>query len=258
MQVKEVMVEPSTIDKADTVSYALDMMEKKKSRRLLVTHNSEIVGILTMRNLTKELGTRKKYGLPASALHVATAVSDNFVKVFPDTELDDAVTLMAKNKGIIIVADQENILGWITPVELLKNGYFEGYAAEVMEADPILATPSDRVVHIRRLILDNDIGRLPVVENGELVGIVTERDIAKAMRAFRDLVAGNQQDSRIKNLIVEDIMTIGVKTVYTNTPLQDVVDLMLEENIGGLPVLNLENEFVGFITRRNIVNTLVK
>lgn len=59
MQVKEVMVEPSTIDKADTVSYALDMMEKKKSRRLLVTHNSEIVGILTMRNLTKELGTRK-------------------------------------------------------------------------------------------------------------------------------------------------------------------------------------------------------
>ncbi len=258
MQVKDIVVEPPTIDKADTISSALEVMEKKKVRRLLVTHNDEIIGILTMRNLTKELGTRKKSSMPASSLHVATAVSDNFVKVFPETELDDAVTLMTKKNEIIIVADKDELLGWITPTELLKSCYFNGYAGEVMEPKPILAAPSDRVVHIRRLILDHNIGRLPVVENGELVGIVTERDIAKAMKAFRDLVAGNQQDSRIKNLIVEDIMSLGVKTVYTNTKLQDVVNTMIEENIGGLPVLNLEDEFVGFITRRNIVNTLVQ
>jgi len=256
MQVKDIMVQPPSIDKSDTISHALDIMDKKDTRRLLVRHDGKFVGVLTMRGLTKELGTRKKGSKPASSLHVATAVSDNYVKVLPDTEISDAITLMIKKSGVIIVSDNESVLGWITPNELLKNNHFGGYAGEVMQRDPIIASPGDRVSHIRRLILDNDIGRFPVVEDGNIVGIVTEKDVAKAMRAFRDIVSGNQQDSRIKNLIIEDIMIRGVKTVYTNTPVKDVVKLMLEENIGGVPVLNLNEELVGFITRRNIVNAM--
>ena len=51
------------------------------------------------------------------------------------------------------------------------------------------------------------------------------------MRSFRDLVADNQQDSRIKNLLVGDIMTRSVVSVYTNTPLSDAVKTMLEHDL---------------------------
>lgn len=256
MQIKDIMVQPQTIDKADTISHALDMMDKKNTRRLLVKHGGNVMGVLTMRNLTKELGTRKKGAKPASSLHVATAVSDNYVKVLSDTKVNDAITLMKKNNGVIMVSENDEIVGWVTPKELMKTNHFGGFAAEIMQKDPIVASPGDRVSHIRHLILDNDIGRLPVVENGKLVGIVTEKDIAKAMRAFRDVVSGNQQDSRIKNLIVEDIMTRGVKTVYSNTSASDVVKMMIKESISGVPVLNLENDMVGFITRRSVVNIM--
>ena len=280
MQVKDIMVEPIGIDKSDTISHSLDIMEKKDTRRLLVTHADELIGVLTMRGLTKELGTRKKGSMPASSLHVATAVSNNYVKVLPDTDITDAITLMAKKNGVVIVSDGEKVLGWITPDELLKSDFVSRYigelikkdrrdnpstlkgmpqyAGELMQKDPILVYPGDRVSHLRHLILDNDIGRFPVVENDKLVGIVTEKDVAKAMRAFRDIVSGNQQDSRIKNLIVEDIMKRGVKTVQTNTPVADVIKMMVDENIGGVPVLNLEDELVGFITRKTIINSMAE
>ena len=258
MEVKDIMAEPPTISKSDTLSHALDIMEKKEMRRFLVKNEDKIVGILTMRNLTRELGTRKKGSMPASSLHVATAVSDNFVKVFPDVKVKDAVTLIDKNQGVIIVCKDENVMGWVTPAELLKTNNFNGFAGEFMQREPVIGSPGDRVSHIRRLMLDKNVGRIPIIENGKLVGIVTEKDVVKAMRAFRDIVSGNQQEARIKNLIVADIMRRSVKTVNTNTSLSDVAKMMLEENIGGLPVMNLEGEFVGLITRRNLVHSMAQ
>ncbi|MGB3908512.1 MAG: CBS domain-containing protein [Methanomethylovorans sp.] len=258
MEVKDIMTEPPTISKSDTLSHALDIMEKKEMRRALVKQGDKIVGILTMRNLTRELGTRKKGNMPASSLHVATAVSDNFVKVFPDVKVKDAVTLIDKNQGVIIVCKDEKVVGWVTPTELLSTDNFNGFAGEFMQKETVIASPGDRVSHIRRLMLDKNVGRIPITENGKLVGIVTEKDVVKAMRAFRDIVSGNQQEARIKNLIVADIMKRSVMTVNTNTSLSDVAKMMLAENIGGLPVLNLEGEFVGFITRRNLVHAMAQ
>ena len=137
---------------------------------------------------------------------------------------------------MIIVSENGNALGWVTPQELIKENRFTGFVGEVMEKYPITVSPSDRVSHARRLILDKNIGRLPVIENGKLVGIIAEDDIAFAMRSFRDLVADNQQDSRIKNLLVGDIMTRSVVSVHTNTPLSDAVNTMLEHDVGGVPV----------------------
>jgi len=94
------------------------------------------------------------------------------------------------------------------------------------------------------------------LENEDIVGIITERDVAKAMMNFRDLVPDNQQDERIRNLIVGDIMTRNVISVRTNTPITEVISTLLNENIGGVPVLNLKDEMVGVISRREIIKYL--
>lgn len=256
MEVREIMADPVSIDKSDTLSHALDVMEKKSTRRLLVKHDGKVLGILTMRNITKELGTRKKGNMPASSLHVATAISENFVKVLPDMKTSDAITLMAKNGGVVVVFENDAPLGWVTPNEILKNNNIEGFVGEIMQKEPVVASSGDRVTHVRRLMLDNNIGRIPIIENDKLIGMITEVDIAKAMRSFRDVVEGSKQDARIKNLIVEDIMKMGAKTVYTNTSVADAAKMMVDEDIAAFPVLNLEEEMVGILTRRNIVNGL--
>jgi len=252
MNVCDIMVEPVRIEKSEDLSHALDLMDKNDTRRLMVTSKGKLRGVLTMRDIARALGTSRKAGLPASSLHVATAVSDACTVIPPDMDLNDAISILQEQKGILIVRDNEEILGWVTPQEILKTQTVFGFAAEFMNK-AITASPGDRVVHVRRTMMDHDIGRLPVLEDYRLVGIITEKDIAKAMRAIRGLVTANQQDTRVKNLLTVDIMSRGVRTVYTNSNIPDVVNLMLKYGYGGIPVLNLDDDLVGFITRRDVV-----
>jgi CBS domain-containing protein len=109
------------------------------------------------------------------------------------------------------------------------------------------------------MMLDRDVGRIPVVEGGRLVGIITERDVAKSLRAFRDLNdTASKQYARIYNILVSDVMTHDVRYVYADTPLDEVKSIILNENRGGLPVLNHREEVVGMITRRSILDFLVR
>jgi CBS domain-containing protein len=256
MSVKNIMSEPITVHKSDTISHAMDLMDKHDTRRLLVINGSELMGLITMRNIANKLGTWKTSNLPASSLHVAAATSTLFTTVLPDMSFDDAIGLLDRKSGVLVVMDSNKVKGWVTPNEILKNVKgLKGYAAEIMK-EPITVSPGDRVSHARRIMLDNDIGRLPIVENNDVVGIITEKDVARAMMNFRALVPDNQQDERIRNLIVGDIMTRNVKSVRTNTPIMDVISILLKDNIGGVPVLNLKDELVGVVSRRGIISHL--
>jgi CBS domain-containing protein len=257
MQVKDIMTEPVTIDKSERLGHALDIMEKNDLRRLLVTNKGKIGGIITTRQIARVLGARKSLGMPASSLHVASATQDSVIKVLADMDMLDAMLLLQKT-SVLVAVDGEKILGWVRPREILEKANVSGLASEAMRY-PLTANPNDRLVHARRTILDRDVGRLPVVEAGRLVGILTEGDVAKALRAFRDLNdTASKQHTRIYNILVSDVMTHDVKYVYTDTPLEEVKRIILSDNIGGLPVLNHREEVAGMITRRSILDYLVR
>jgi CBS domain-containing protein len=100
---------------------------------------------------------------------------------------------------------------------------------------------------------------LPVTESGRLVGIITERDMAKSLRAFRDMNdTASKQNARIDNILVSDVMTHDVKFVYADTPLDEIKKIILTENRGGLPVLSRKEEVVGMITRRSLLDYLAR
>ena len=257
MQVKEIMSEPVKIDKSERLGHALDQMEKNDLRRLLVTNKDKLGGVITTRQIARVLGARKSLGMPASSLHVASATMDSLIKVLPDMQVDDALALMQKT-GVLVVMDGEKVMGWVRPREVLTAVKVSGTAADAMRV-PLTVNPNDRLVHARRMMLDRDVGRLPVVESGRLVGIISERDIARSLRAFRDLNdTASKQYGRIFNILVSDVMTHDAQYVYVDTPLEEVKKIILEEDRGGLPVLNHREEVVGMITRRSILDYLAR
>ncbi|MDD1748413.1 MAG: CBS domain-containing protein [Methanothrix sp.] len=257
MQVKDIMAPPVTIDKSERLGHALDLMEKNDLRRILVTNKDKMGGIITTRQIARVLGARKSLGMPASSLHVASATMDSIIKVLPDMDVQDAMVLLQKT-SVLVVMDGEKVLGWVRPREILAAVNVSGMASDAMRF-PLTSNPNDRLVHARRMILDRDVGRLPVVDGGRLVGIISERDVAKSLRAFRDLNdTASKQYARIFNILVSDVMTHDVKYVYVDTPLDEVKKIILTENRGGLPVLNHREEVVGMITRRSILDYLVR
>jgi len=257
MQIKDIMTPPVTIDKSERLGHAHDQMEKYGLRRLLVTNNGKLGGIITMRQIARVLGARKSLGMPASSLHVAAATLDAVIKVLPEMDVDDAMVLLKKT-SVLVAMEGDKILGWVRPREVLGAVNIDGQASDAMRI-PLTANPNDRLVHARRMILDRDVGRLPVVDCGRLVGIITERDIAKSLRAFRDLNdTASKQHARISNLLVSDVMTRDVKSVHAEDPLTEVKRIILTENRGGLPVLNQKDELVGMITRRSLIDYIVR
>jgi CBS domain-containing protein len=95
-----------------------------------------------------------------------------------------------------------------------------------------------------------------VVEDNKLVGIITENDIAKAMSQFRDVVKTHYQDSRIKKLVVDDIMVTDLVFVRTSTPCDEAIDLMLKHDVKGVPVFDQTDALVGMITQNTILRKL--
>jgi CBS domain-containing protein len=84
---------------------------------------------------------------------------------------------------------------------------------------------------------------MPVTdENGKVIGVVTELDLSKQVRAGKDF----------EKITADDIMTTEALTVDVNTPLEDVLTITIEKNIIRIPVAD-ESRLVGVISRRDIL-----
>jgi CBS domain-containing protein len=94
-----------------------------------------------------------------------------------------------------------------------------------------------------------------VTEHEKYTGIVTETDVAIAMRKFRESVGDNHQDHRIRNMLVKDIMTAPLISAERTAKVADVVATMLKKNISAIPVME-NGKLAGIVTRRSLVNAL--
>ena len=105
----------------------------------------------------------------------------------------DAVKTMAEqNLGSLVVLDQGRMAGMLTFHELLaalaKRGGALGdvKVSEIMVGDPVTATPEMEVNDLRRTMLDTGARYLPVMQDGKLLGVISFRDVAKAVLEEQD------------------------------------------------------------------------
>jgi CBS domain-containing protein len=100
----------------------------------------------------------------------------------------DAVQTMAReNLGSLVVMERGRVVGMLTFHEVLRALADRGGAlgelrvAEIMEHDPVTATPDMELTDLRRAMLDSGARYLPVMSEGRILGVVSFRDVAKAV-----------------------------------------------------------------------------
>ena len=96
-----------------------------------------------------------------------------------------------------------------------------------MTRDPRTVDASDTVVDAARVMRDSDIGDVVVIEDGNVTGIVTDRDIV-----VRGVAEGRDPDSTA----VSEVCTTGVETIDPSASVDDALSLMREKDIRRLPV----------------------
>lgn len=123
---------------------------------------------------------------------------------------------------------------------------------EHMSQPVISVSPTTPAAAAMKLIRDKHIRRLPVVEHDALVGIVSERDLLRAMPSPATLLSVWEIPELLERILVRDLMTQDVITVTADTPIQVAAQLMVDHKIGGLPVEEPGGHVVGMITETDI------
>jgi CBS domain-containing protein len=116
-----------------------------------------------------------------------------------------------------------------------------------MVKDPIAIDKDQLVSFVIDLMKKNRVSRLPVMDGGNLVGIVTEKDIVDRLSSTRD---GGLSSSGLR---VSSIMSSNPRTISPEADSIEAAKEMITNNISGLPVLNSEGKLVGIITKTGLM-----
>jgi acetoin utilization protein AcuB len=114
---------------------------------------------------------------------------------------------------------------------------------DCMTVDPIVVQVTESVGAVLGKLLEADVRHLPVVEGNTLVGIVSDRDL---QRALAHAVAGGEfvgADQPLEQPI-STLMSGDVLRVYPDTELEEVIDLMIDHKIGAVPVVEADSSRV--------------
>ncbi|MDL2246016.1 CBS domain-containing protein [Methanobrevibacter sp. OttesenSCG-928-K11] len=269
MQVKNLMSEDLvTIDKDQSLSDGLKLLRKNNISRLPVVntnenHQKELVGIVSERDIAKKLGSSRYGNMPPSRFHISSVMVKDVIAVNEDMELGEVAKLMLeKGIGSVPIESDENMVGIISKADFVTlcvgKAFDKISVKDVMVKDIKSASSEERLVHARRIIIDENIGRLLTIDDGELTGILTSKDIIRALIAFRKNVPENHQQAQIKNILIKDVMSTNVKTISEDSTITEVANILMETGFNGLPVVNANDEVVGIITQTDLLRLVAE
>ena len=118
---------------------------------------------------------------------------NRLLSVEPAGRVTDAVATMSKeNLGSLVVMEKGRMVGMLTFHELLsalaaRSGALGDLRVnDIMERDPVTASPEMEVNDLRRTMLESNARYLPVIQDGKLLGVISFRDVAKAVLEEQD------------------------------------------------------------------------
>lgn len=126
-----------------------------------------------------------------------------------------------------------------------------------MRQPAITINADDVVADAATLLQKYEIHMLPVMQKGELVGIVTDRDIKRVSPS--DIVSENrlQASDLLSGITIKEIMTPDPVTVSYDYTLEETVEKLLVNKISGLPVVNEKQKVIGVITKSDLFHLIL-
>ncbi|MGO3914265.1 CBS and ACT domain-containing protein [Enterococcus viikkiensis] len=128
---------------------------------------------------------------------------------------------------------------------------------DFMTDELVTVSPKTKIFDAVDLMKKYDIHRLPVLENEQLVGLITEGTIQEALPSKATSLSVHEVNYLLNKTVVADVMITDVKTISPDAQLEDGIFLMRQNKINVLPVLEGE-KLVGIITNNDIFDAFLK
>lgn len=123
-------------------------------------------------------------------------------------------------------------------------------ARDVMTPNPVTHSVSATLAEVMETMLDKDIRHLPIVSGEELVGMISDRD----MRQFsRDVVSMNGRAKSALAAPISNMMSGDVLTADPEDDIDTLIELMVENRVGAVPIVTGDGALVGIVSYIDIL-----
>ena len=258
-----------TIAGTTPIRSAIETMNTRGFRRIPVVNpgNGRLEGVVTARDILDFFGgsgrglvERKLGGNLLSAFNspVSSVMRTDIVSIGFNEHIREAIRRMSEKKlgGLPVVDSERRVVGILTERDVilkLSHRLPDKTVGEVMTVGPITVSSNSTVGLAVEKMLRYGFRRLPVIEGGKVVGMITMRSI---LRYF-----GGADD-----WLLQDVLSLPVTRLSFSefggaspgTKLSEAVDIMRDRDIGALLVTGLDFELLGIITERDVFDIVAK
>lgn len=257
MNVQEIMNRDIIyVDKDVDLKYVIKLMKKHNITKIPVVENHKPVGLVTDSTIAKKLGAIRTRGVPSARLHASSVLDKDVEIISPLTKVSDILPSVGEpGPTMLFVGTEDDLVGVITKADLLRFVKDTKPLEEIMKQVVQSVSPDDRVIHARRQMIDADIARLPVVNNGLLIGIISDIDIVFALDMIKKAFPLGKQKHQLDELLVHDAMSAPAVSIPIDKTVADAAEMMIKHHVGCLPVM--QNEKIGgIVSRTDLLKTI--
>ncbi len=255
------------------VAKAIEIMSDNY-RSLIVASNDYLKGLLLATHIIDYLGGGEHYKIIVNKYsyniymafnkeNVEHIMEHKPIVAYVDEKLTDVLEKMViYGIGLLPVVYHDNrVYGVVSEHDLIK--YLRGIVKIGVEASKIMSSPvitinsGSTIKSAMEKIIGNGFRRLPVIEDDQVIGIVTAMDIVKFFDPrvlFKKIVSSDIREAL--NKTVDEIMSKELVTVHPNDDLSVVVNKMLDKNVSSALVVDDNMRLLGIITERDVLYAL--
>ena len=255
MRVRDIM-KPArwTIGPDDALGRAERIMAHRHVHQLLVIDAGALVGLLSERDVL-DYRAGVKPGEDWWRTPVRSAMEAIPATANPEETMTEAIDRLAKSPvDVLPVVEQGLLIGQLTATDLfeaeripVEPSALALTVRDAMTEPAVSVSPSDSLLDAARLMVDHQIRHLPVVDNAEVVGMLSDRDI-RTVAGDPVRYLESREGNGAHDLNVRDAMAPTALTIHANRPLRDLAHELAEERLGALPVVDSDGRLVGIVS----------
>jgi diguanylate cyclase (GGDEF)-like protein/PAS domain S-box-containing protein len=236
-----------TLGPEESLISAVRIMSNYNLSCIVVVEQNKPAGIVTERDIIHLTNTN----LDFNSISLQLVMQNPVIAVSEEAEIPEAANLMVINelRRLVVVNEAHHVIGIITQTDIIKNLSIDSFISfkkieQIMNRRIISVTQEDSLSKIISLMSEKRISCVPVLDRKKPVGIVTERDITRA-------IANNSISKHAK-----EIMRHPVPLAGKEMNLYDATRLMDEHKMSSLIVVNDAGDATGIVTKSDIIKNL--
>ncbi len=238
MSIKDLVEEPKVVvGYSERIREIVSKMREYNQWVVPVVKDRELVGILSYNDLL-----RKRVSPESKVINLMSPV----ISTNDNSDVTQVVAKFytTKARGIPVVDDKKRLVGMITRERLLSyfldQGEFKNVKVmEVMNSPVITINAEDSVARARWLMSNNNVTKLPILDEKKLVGIISARDIVDRLYSSGGKKKASilTEEERLMAMPVKEIMSYPVITISGKENVESAVKTLLSRKISGMPVV---------------------